>query len=199
MRFTTLSNYHLINWLIDDAMFVCLLDELILGFCYSDFDMGNRWISTRIDYTLVLKANRLTKCASHPRMCSSLSSSTWRLTLSSYSCSYSSPPDPFWHSFLSLALALEELILIFFLCCTYSSSSLSESDNGSELALQSSDCLPFLSLFALALALEGLFSTILLVRFSNWDLSISAKSWKLLFMHVCKSDCSCCFWLEHAF
>ena len=49
MRFTTLSNYHLINWLIDDAMFVYLLDELILGFCYSDSDMGNRWISTRID------------------------------------------------------------------------------------------------------------------------------------------------------
>ena len=24
------------EWLIDDAMFVCLLDELILGFCYSD-------------------------------------------------------------------------------------------------------------------------------------------------------------------
>ena len=24
------------DWLIDDAMFVCLLDELILGFCYSD-------------------------------------------------------------------------------------------------------------------------------------------------------------------
>ena len=23
-------------WLTDDAMFVCLLDELILGFCYSD-------------------------------------------------------------------------------------------------------------------------------------------------------------------
>ena len=46
--------YHLIelpfDWLIDDAMFVCLLDELILGFCYSDFDMGNRWIWTRIDY-----------------------------------------------------------------------------------------------------------------------------------------------------
>ena len=31
-------------------MFVCLLDELILGFYYSDFDMGNRWIWTRIDY-----------------------------------------------------------------------------------------------------------------------------------------------------
>ena len=46
--------YHLIvlpfHWLIDDAMFVCFLDGLILGFCYSNFDMGNRWIQTRIDY-----------------------------------------------------------------------------------------------------------------------------------------------------
>ena len=35
MRFATLSNYHLIN----DAIIVCLLDELSLGFCYSDFDI----------------------------------------------------------------------------------------------------------------------------------------------------------------
>ena len=45
--------YHLIeslfDWLTDDSMFVCLLDEFILGFCYSNFDMGNRWIWTRID------------------------------------------------------------------------------------------------------------------------------------------------------
>ena len=49
-RFTTLWNYHLIDWLIDDAMFVCLIDELIQGFCYLDFDIWNRWIWTRIDY-----------------------------------------------------------------------------------------------------------------------------------------------------
>ena len=46
--------YHLIEllfeWLIDDAMFVCLLDELILGFLLQRFDMRNRWIWTRIDY-----------------------------------------------------------------------------------------------------------------------------------------------------
>ena len=46
--------YHLIellfDWLIDDAMFVCLLNELILGFCYSNFDIGSRWTWTRIDY-----------------------------------------------------------------------------------------------------------------------------------------------------
>ena len=44
--------YHLIelqiDWFIDDAMFVCLLDGLILGLCYSN--LANRWIWTRIDY-----------------------------------------------------------------------------------------------------------------------------------------------------
>ena len=46
--------YHLIelpfDWLIADAMFVYLLDELILDFCYSNFDMGNQWIWTCINY-----------------------------------------------------------------------------------------------------------------------------------------------------
>ena len=58
---------------------------------------------------------------------------------------------------------------------------------------------PFLRLFYLALALEGLFPTIVRVRLSNLDISLSERSWKLLFRHVCKSDCSWCFWLEHAF
>ena len=35
--------YHLIElpfeWLIDDAVFVCLVDELILGFCYCDLTL----------------------------------------------------------------------------------------------------------------------------------------------------------------
>ena len=48
--------YHFIelpfDWLIEwwYVMFVCLLDELILGSSYSDFDMGNRRIWTRIEY-----------------------------------------------------------------------------------------------------------------------------------------------------
>ena len=61
-------------------------------------------------------------------------------------------PDRFWHSFLSSALALKELILIlsfFFFCFTCSSSSLSDSDNGYKLAPASLDCS-----FPLALALE---------------------------------------------
>ena len=45
--------YHLIelpfDWLIDDAIFVCLHDELFLGFLLQRFDMENRWIWTRID------------------------------------------------------------------------------------------------------------------------------------------------------
>ena len=50
--------YHLIelpfDWLIDWLMMQCLffywIDELILGFLLQRFDMGNRWIWTRIDF-----------------------------------------------------------------------------------------------------------------------------------------------------
>ena len=42
--------YHLIellfDWLIDDAIFVCLLDDLILGILLQQFDTGNWWIWT---------------------------------------------------------------------------------------------------------------------------------------------------------
>ena len=31
-------------------IFVCLLDDMILGFCKSNFDMGNRWARTHINY-----------------------------------------------------------------------------------------------------------------------------------------------------
>ena len=61
--------YHLIKlpfeWLIDDPMFVCLLDELILSFCYSDFTLETGGFELTSTITLVLQANRLTKCASH--------------------------------------------------------------------------------------------------------------------------------------
>ena len=63
--------YHIIelpfDWLIDDAMFFCLLDELIPGFRYRDLTLeigGFELASTII--ILVLQANRLTKGASHP-------------------------------------------------------------------------------------------------------------------------------------
>ena len=51
---------------------VCLLDDLILGFCYSSLSLetgGFELITSTI--TLVLQVNRLTKCASHPGMYSS--------------------------------------------------------------------------------------------------------------------------------
>ena len=55
--------YHLIelpfDWLIDDVMFVCLLDELILGFCYSDLTWEIGGFEVASTFTLVLQANRL--------------------------------------------------------------------------------------------------------------------------------------------
>ena len=66
MRFTTLSNYHF-DWLINDAMSVCLLDELILGFCYSDLIWETGGFEFASTITLVLQANRLTKYGSHPK------------------------------------------------------------------------------------------------------------------------------------
>ena len=63
--------YHLIELpferLIDDAMFVCLLDELILGFRYSDLTLETSGLELTSTITLVLQANQLTKCASHPK------------------------------------------------------------------------------------------------------------------------------------
>ena len=62
--------YHLIelpfDWLIGDAMFVCLLDELILGFCYSDLTWESGGFEPASTITLALQANRLTKCVSQP-------------------------------------------------------------------------------------------------------------------------------------
>ena len=64
--------YHLIelpfDWLIDDAMFVCLLHELILGFCYSDLIWETGGFELISTITLVLQANPLTKCVSHPEV-----------------------------------------------------------------------------------------------------------------------------------
>ena len=43
-------------------MFVCLLDELILGFCYSDLVWETGGFELASTITFVLQANRLTKC-----------------------------------------------------------------------------------------------------------------------------------------
>ena len=47
-----LPPYRITIWLIDDVKFVLvfLLDDLILGFCYSNLHTGNWWIRARIDY-----------------------------------------------------------------------------------------------------------------------------------------------------
>ena len=62
--------YHLIELqfelLIDDAMFVCLLEGLILGFCHSDLTLETGGFELTWTITPALQANRLTKCASHP-------------------------------------------------------------------------------------------------------------------------------------
>ena len=64
--------YHLIElpfgWLIDYTMFVCLLDELILGFCYSKLTGETSGFELASTMSLVLQTNRLTsvlpKCTS---------------------------------------------------------------------------------------------------------------------------------------
>ena len=51
--------YHLIEltfeWLIDNAMFVCLLHELILGFCYSDLTLETGGFELASTITLYYK------------------------------------------------------------------------------------------------------------------------------------------------
>ena len=58
--------YHLIDlpfeWLIDDAMFICLVDELILRFCYSDLTLETGGFELASTTILVLQTNRLAKC-----------------------------------------------------------------------------------------------------------------------------------------
>ena len=46
-------------------MFVCLLDELILGFFYSDLTLETGGFELALTINLVLQANRLTESASH--------------------------------------------------------------------------------------------------------------------------------------
>ena len=60
--------YRITVWLTDDAMliFVCLLDKLILGVRYSNFTQETGGLELTSTITIVLQANQLTKCASHP-------------------------------------------------------------------------------------------------------------------------------------
>ena len=54
------------TWLIDDVMlfFVCLLDDLILGFCYSNLTRKTCRLELGSTITHVLQANWLAKCTS---------------------------------------------------------------------------------------------------------------------------------------
>ena len=45
-------------------MFVCLHDDLILGFCYGNLTVETGDVELALTITPVLQANRLTKCAS---------------------------------------------------------------------------------------------------------------------------------------
>ena len=62
-----LPPYPITIWVIDWWSNVCLLDELILGFCYSDLTWETGVFELASTITLELQANRLTKCASHPK------------------------------------------------------------------------------------------------------------------------------------
>ena len=67
MRFTTLLNYHLTDWWCNVNFFVCLLDDLIQGFSYSNLTLETGGFELASTITLALKANRLIKCAGHTK------------------------------------------------------------------------------------------------------------------------------------
>ena len=72
-----LPPYRITIWVIDDVMlrFVCLLVDLIQGFCYSYLKLETAVLELAATITLVLQANRLTKYASE----SSNSLAKWKL------------------------------------------------------------------------------------------------------------------------
>ena len=63
-----LPPYWITIWLIDNTLlvFVCLLNDLILSFCYSHLTQEAGVFELASTALLVLQANRLIKCASHP-------------------------------------------------------------------------------------------------------------------------------------
>ena len=63
-----LPPYRITIYLIDHVMhiFVCLLDDLILGFCYSNLTRETGRLELAPPITLVLQTNRLTNCPTQP-------------------------------------------------------------------------------------------------------------------------------------
>ena len=49
-------------------IFVCLLGDLILGFCYNNLTQETNGLELASTITLALQANRLTRCACHPNL-----------------------------------------------------------------------------------------------------------------------------------
>ena len=67
MGFTTLLNYYLIDQLCNVNFFVSLLDDLILGFCYSNLTRKAGRFERASTITIVFQADKLITCASHPK------------------------------------------------------------------------------------------------------------------------------------
>ena len=63
-----LPPYWITIWLFDDVMLisVCLLDDLILDFCYSNLKLKTGELKLASTITIALQATRLNKCARHP-------------------------------------------------------------------------------------------------------------------------------------
>ena len=62
-----LPPYRVTNCMTDDVMLiVCLLVDLIQGFCYSYLTLETGGLELATTIILVLQANWLTKCSSHP-------------------------------------------------------------------------------------------------------------------------------------
>lgn len=63
-----LPTWGIIIWLIDDKMLISvwMLDNVVLGFRYSNLTQESDGFEPVSTTLLILQANRLTKCASHP-------------------------------------------------------------------------------------------------------------------------------------
>ena len=73
MRFTTLSNYYLIDWWYDvNFLFVCRVVDFIQGFCYCYLTQETGGLELASTIILMLQANQLTKCASLPKFLNTL-------------------------------------------------------------------------------------------------------------------------------
>ena len=62
-------------------MFVCLLNDLILGFCYTNLTWETGGFELASTVTLALQKSRLIKCSSHPYYCLLISifcATTWQ-------------------------------------------------------------------------------------------------------------------------